>query len=400
MKVIKKNKGFTLVELIVVIAIIGILAVVLIPSVTGFIDKARMSNDNAYVSKLNELLEYYEIQGGNLVNASAPDIRFILENESEEELDFTPNSKNAGFFYNKTTKKIEIKKFTNTGVLAAEDETLTSPEELFGEGLFLLTKQGNVASEVAFGLRNLGTVGKNDDELMQAYNALKAKVNGLRDSFLKTKLNVLLETFKPANVLYVTNLQWRMVEAQISENPVQKTFKYVMFSEGVTNIPSNNLSIYVTSLEAPLVIPKSVKTIEADSFNGKILDTISVVFTNKKSLIIETGAFSHDQKIVHKLTETSLPIIDVEIQYKEGEEGVWTKLPENPVLKVSNNMNNSENSQLRVVITEQLRTILTNFQFSRKIENGDIFLILKLYGIDGIIGVKKVKVTIIDLDQQ
>ena len=39
----KNNKGFTLVELIVVLVILAILAAILVPALLGYIDKARNS---------------------------------------------------------------------------------------------------------------------------------------------------------------------------------------------------------------------------------------------------------------------------------------------------------------------------------------------------------------------
>lgn len=40
---IKKKRGFTLVELIVVLVILAILAALLVPALTGYIDKAKKS---------------------------------------------------------------------------------------------------------------------------------------------------------------------------------------------------------------------------------------------------------------------------------------------------------------------------------------------------------------------
>jgi prepilin-type N-terminal cleavage/methylation domain-containing protein len=43
----KSKKGFTLIELVVVIAILGILAAILVPVISGFIETANQATDNA-----------------------------------------------------------------------------------------------------------------------------------------------------------------------------------------------------------------------------------------------------------------------------------------------------------------------------------------------------------------
>ena len=130
----RTNKGFTLTELIIVIVIIGILAAVLIPTLTACVKKAKISNDKQLVRNLNTALaiDYRTVETGEKhknmyeallaaedagynvgkINATKMDNEILWDAKNDvfcylngEEIEYIPSSVEEGKQLNASDKK-------------------------------------------------------------------------------------------------------------------------------------------------------------------------------------------------------------------------------------------------------------------------------------------------------
>lgn len=117
----KLKKGFTIIELVIVIAVIGILATVLIPTFSTVIHKARVSSDEQAVRNMNTALQtasvYEDIE-------SIEQVHEILAQSGFGKKSYTSTTENTKFVWIK-----------NTSVIAHVDtksQKITFPKEYAG----------------------------------------------------------------------------------------------------------------------------------------------------------------------------------------------------------------------------------------------------------------------------
>ena len=120
MKKMKENKGFTLVELIVVIVILAILAAILVPALLGYIDRAAQTECSSAYAKGTDLsamdattLKAFQDQINNTADVPSTNVKIKLgvsasgvTNKHEEYtvrgVEYTQGDKTIYYVYNTT----------------------------------------------------------------------------------------------------------------------------------------------------------------------------------------------------------------------------------------------------------------------------------------------------------
>ena len=164
MKIKRQKKGFTIVELVIVIAVIGVLAAILIPTFAGLIRKANVAADTALVKNVNTALAMSEANG---TNKTVSDALADAEGYGYSVDKLTPSQKGYHFVYDMSKNRFALISdehkivYSEGGV--SENTTdlwyiLSSTEGLReGYSVYLTTEQSEVTLNKLVGIE--GTIG-------------------------------------------------------------------------------------------------------------------------------------------------------------------------------------------------------------------------------------------------
>ena len=98
-----RRRGFTIVELMIVIVIIGILIAIIVPTVTSAIDSANKASDQSDMKNMNTQLQLYKI----MEDVSSVDYHAAVLWLTSNGYSLQSKASNQSFWFNSRTETIE-----------------------------------------------------------------------------------------------------------------------------------------------------------------------------------------------------------------------------------------------------------------------------------------------------
>lgn len=314
-----RKKGFTIVELMIVIVIIGILIAIIVPSVTSAIESANIASDQSDVKNMNTILQVYCVQNGiDTTKLQAPEVRAIVSSE-QKNYTFVPKSSKGIYWYSVNEGKIvySTNGDPNNVVLsnvAHAAFTPSSPEELVKGYLYLNT--GDELDEVFTALRSV----INRDTYDNVFDAA-ASVKKFTD------FQTHIANFDPSHTLYISSTSMYKDVSEQSIDGESIDIDNVVFATGITVIPKvETILTLAFSDGVDIVLPATVKVVEPGSFISVMSETRLVV--NNSSTKVVEGALSESIKEVANVENISLSdyknnikgnsLVEIDIVDEEG----------------------------------------------------------------------------------
>ena len=331
-----RKRGFTIVELMIVIVIIGILVAIIVPAVTGAIDKANLTKLQAEVKSMNTQL---------LIESIFDSVYAYRPEEVEEMLeglgfDLGSTPKGYSLWYNQEKNEIILAKTEemfaggSSAVQAAFDysrlpvriEAVTANRNL----LYIDKTPSDIRTYID-SMRNLmndsvagtakETMSNVENRLAEIRNAVNS--SSLSENIKKAVTDRLDTDFAPDTTLFVSDDYMINKEVLEAVAPVTVEINNILFQNGIKVVPKMENNMGVT-IEADFIIeiPNSVAIVSAGAFNhlaeGCTLQVSSKTLLDNNSFIPGTIKISYVEDQYREISYLELGS-DISISYSQAE---------------------------------------------------------------------------------
>lgn len=270
--VVNRRKGFTLVELVIVIAVIAVLAAILIPTFTNVFKNAKIATMQANAKTVGTKLQ---------VEAAFDDVEYysseeVIEICEENGLSLKSDVDGYSYYYNLSKNTIEVLKDDD---LLSNEQTTGSVKTVYAAGendypiaVETINENKPQYRHIDQGNGKLAQVIKTIKTLSDGRNtvsALQSAYNGLTKDFGKAADH--FNKYKPANgsdggALYI-NSDGRVITDGLTSGNLK--FDNVVISAKAYIIETSPLDTSVTiTVKNKIIVPSGVAKIENGAFNN------------------------------------------------------------------------------------------------------------------------------------